>query len=95
MCDRCNTLWDKRLLRRDSEGMWVCPQEGPGRDGRTLTEGNAEALRAFAQRLRVPGEITGQYPDPDVTALVAATGNLLAEDGTPLTAEDGVYLLQD
>lgn len=49
--------------------MWVCPQEGPGRDGATLTRGNVEHLRAYAERLRVPGEITGRYPPAAVTAL--------------------------
>ncbi len=92
-CDRCNTLWDKRELRRDAEGMWVCPQEGPGRDGATLTRGNADALRAYAQRLRVPGEITGRYGDTAVTATANKTGNLLTEDGIPLTTEDGIYIL--
>jgi len=50
-------------------------------------------LRDYAQRLRVPPEIVGQYGTIPVEAVANKTGNLLAEDGTPLTAEDGVYLL--
>lgn len=91
-CDYCNTLWDKRLLRRDASGLWVCPQEGPGRDGVTLTRGNAEASRAAAQRLRVPAELTGNYGTIPVQVEDRITANLLAEDGTPLLTEDGYYL---
>ena len=94
LCDYCSTLWDKRDLRRDASGLWVCPQEGPGRDGVTLTKGNAEALRAYANRLRVPGEITGRYGDVSVTAQENTTRNILQEDGTPITGEDGVYITQ-
>ena len=88
-CDRCNTLWDKRDLKRDAEGMWVCPQEGPGRDGATLTRGNAEHLRAYAERLRVPGEITGRYP-PAAVEVLPIVVNLMTEVGEfILTEEDG------
>lgn len=93
-CDRCNTLWDKRDLRRDGEGMWVCPQEGPGRDGATLSRGNAEALRTYAHRLKPAVERVGKYGNPDVTAQANKTGNILDEDGTPITGEDGIYILQ-
>lgn len=68
-CDHCNTLFDKRLLRRDSDGLWTCPQEGNGRASVELTKGNAEHLKAFAERTRVPTEITGRYGDKSVTAL--------------------------
>lgn len=94
-CDHCSTLWDKRQLRRDADGLWTCPQEGPGLSAVALTRGNAEALRDYAQRLRVPGEITGRYGDKDVTPLSAKTGNITDEEHTPLTAEDGVYILWD
>ncbi len=95
LCDHCNTLFDKRDLRRDAEGLWTCQQEGPGRDGTTLTRGNAEALRAYAQRLRVPGEITGRYGETAVTPMSSKTGNILDEERTPITSEDGVYILWD
>jgi len=91
-CDRCNTLWDKRQLRRDAEGMWVCPQEGPGRDGVTLTRGNAEASRASAQRLRVPAELTGNYGTIPVQVEDPITANVLEEDGTPVLTEDDHYV---
>jgi hypothetical protein len=92
-CDHCNALFDKRLLHRDGEGLWTCPQEGPGRDAVTLTRGNAEALRDFTQRLRVPPEITGRYGNIPVEALANKSGNILGEDGTPITGEDEVYIL--
>lgn len=57
-------------MRRDASGLWVCPQEGPGKDGVTLTKGNADHLKAFAERLRVPTEITGRYGDISVTAIL-------------------------
>jgi hypothetical protein len=72
-CDHCNALFDKRQLRRDAEGLWTCPQEGPGRDGTTLTRGNAEALRAFTQRLRPTSEVTGRYPEDDMTPIPGLT----------------------
>jgi hypothetical protein len=59
-----------------------------------LTRGNAEALRAYAQRLRTPGEVTGRYGETAVTALANKTGNITDEEGTPITTEDGVYILQ-
>lgn len=92
-CDRCNTLWDKRDLRRDGEGMWVCPQEGPGRDGATLSRGNAEALRSYVQRLRPAVIRVGQYGSTAVDDLESVSGNVLGEDGTPVTGEDDVYVL--
>lgn len=94
MCDHCNTLWDKRLLRRDSDGLWTCPQEGPGKASVELTKGNAAHLKAFAERLRVPAELTGRYGDIAVTAIASETPGVLGEDGTPITGEDGVYLHQ-
>src|SRR6478735_8576268 len=92
-CDYCSALRDKRELSRDAAGLWRCSCVGQERDQVTLTRGNAEALRDYAQRLRVPPEIVGQYGTIPVEAVANKTGNLLAEDGTPLTAEDGVYLL--
>lgn len=73
MCDHCNTLWDKRLLYRDSDGLWTCPQEGKGRASVELTKGNAEHLKAFAERLRVPTEVTGKYGDKTVTPIPGGT----------------------
>ena len=83
-CDRCNTLWDKRDLKRDGEGMWVCPQEGPGRDGATLSRGNAEHLRSYVQRLRVTPERVGQYGTTAVTA-IPGPGNAFDSDGETIT----------
>jgi hypothetical protein len=74
-------------------GLWRCSCVGNERDAVTLTRGNAEASRAAALRLRVPAELTGRFQNDTVTAIVAETGNLLAQDGTPLTAVDGTYLL--
>ncbi len=94
-CDHCNSLWDKRQLYRDSDGLWTCPQEGKGKASVELTKGNAAHLKAFAERQHVPGEITGRYGNIDCTPISSQTPGILAEDGTPLTGEDGVYLHQD
>lgn len=92
-CDHCNALFDKRDLRRDAEGLWTCQQEGRGRDGTTLTRGNAEALRAFAQRSRVSPERTGLYPTDNMTPIASLTGMLTTEAAEPLLTEDGTYIL--
>lgn len=86
-CDRCGTLWDKRDLRRDGEGMWVCPQEGPGLDGATLSKGNAEHLRGYVQRLKPAVERVGRYGNPDVSAISAITAGLLTESGLLMVTE--------
>lgn len=74
-------------------GLWRCSCVGNERDAVTLTQGNAEASRAAALRLRVPAELTGRFQNDQVTALPSTTGNILAEDGTPITAEDGTYFV--
>lgn len=74
-------------------GLWRCSCVGNERDAVTLTQGNAEASRAAAQRLRVPAELTGRFQNDVVTALAPSTGNILGEDLTPITGEDGVYIL--
>jgi len=74
-------------------GLWRCSCVGRERDAVTLTQGNAEASRAAAQRLRVPAELTGRFQNDTVTAIADKTGNMAAEDLTPFTGEDGVYLL--
>lgn len=76
-------------------GLWRCSCVGNERDAVTLTQGNAEASRAAAQRLRVPAELTGRFQNDQVTPITSQTPGILAEDGTPLTGEDGVYLHQD
>lgn len=90
-CDYCSALRDKRELTRDRMGLWRCSCVGRERDAVTLTQGNAEASRAAAQRLRVPAELTGRFQNDVVTAIRAETGNLRLEDGTPMILEDGVY----
>jgi predicted RNA-binding Zn-ribbon protein involved in translation (DUF1610 family) len=94
-CDRCGTLWDKRDLCRDGEGMWVCPQEGPGLDGATLSRGNAEALRSYVQRLKPAVERVGRYGDPGVHPTPVRTGYITTELHQPLRTEDGVFLALD
>jgi hypothetical protein len=93
-CGHCNTLWDLRDLRRDSDGLWTCPQEGPGKGAVALTRGNAEGLRDYAQRLRPTPGMTGRYGDKAVTPTANLTGMLLSEDGDPITTEDGINILQ-
>lgn len=61
ICDYCGTLWDKRDLHRDAQGLWVCPQEGTGRDAITLTKANVASAKAYAAGARTPAEISGRY----------------------------------
>ena len=92
LCDRCGTLWDRRLLSMDGEGMLVCPQEGHGRDGATLTRGNAAAARAAADRQRPQRRDPGVYQKEPPVPIVSVTGNFLFEDGTPMLFEDDTYM---
>lgn len=93
-CDRCGALWDRDKLWRDREGLLNCPLEGRGRDAVELTEANVAAAKAHsASRAPVPSD-PGRYDRTPATAIGQRTGNLLAEDGTPLTTEDGIYILQ-
>lgn len=39
-CDYCGMPWFRSQLRVDGAGLFVCPQEGRGRDAVTLTELN-------------------------------------------------------
>jgi hypothetical protein len=39
-CDYCGFAWKRSALRKDGAGLYVCPQEGRGRDVVTLTELN-------------------------------------------------------
>lgn len=60
LCDYCGALWDRRKLRVDGAGRLVCPDEGPGRDGVTLSRLNAEHAQAWAER-------QGRHDPPDGT----------------------------
>lgn len=60
----------------------------------SLTRGNAEALRDYAQRLRPTPGMTGRYGDKAVTAQANLTGMIITEDGSPITTEDGINILQ-
>lgn len=94
LCDHCGARWDRRELVRDASGLLRCPQEGDGRDAVTLTEANVAAAEAWADRKIPEPYDPGMYDKETAAAVGQRTGNLLAEDGTPLTGEDGVYLLQ-
>lgn len=41
MCDYCGVMWPRSKLRQDAARMWVCPDEGPGRDVVTLSRQQA------------------------------------------------------
>lgn len=41
-CDYCGMMWKRSKLRKDGAGLFVCPQEGPGRDAVTLTRLNQD-----------------------------------------------------
>jgi hypothetical protein len=81
-------MWDRRLLRMDGEGLLVCPQEGHGRDGATLTRLNVAHAKAWADRSLPMRMDPGVYPQEDPTPIASVTANFLAEDGTPFVSED-------
>jgi hypothetical protein len=93
-CDFCGARFDLRDLTRDASGLLRCPQEGDGRDAVTLNEANVAAAEAWADRKMPEPYDPGQYDKETAVALGQRTGNILQEDGTPITGEDGVYLLQ-
>ncbi len=94
LCSYCGTLWDRDKLFRDAAGLLSCPQEGKGRDAVTLTRANVASALATAQSHRSNPHDPGQYQKEPAVPIGQRTGNLLAEDGTPLTAEDGIYILE-
>lgn len=93
MCDRCGTRWNRSDLWRDLEGLLNCPQEGKGRDATSLTKANVASAKAYARAYDRPIRFPGALDQETAEAISSVTGNLLAEDGSPLTTEDGVYLM--
>ncbi len=95
LCDRCGTLWDRRLLRLDGEGMLVCPQEGNGRDGATLTRLNVAHAKAYGDRMIPVRTDPGVYQRETPVPIESLTGIILLEDGTRLASEDDFFLAQE
>lgn len=93
LCDRCGTRWHRSDLWRDLEGLLNCPQEGRGRDAIALTKANVASAKAYTHSYDRPPRYPGALDKERATPIGSVTGNLLAEDGTPLTAEDGIYLM--
>ncbi len=68
ICSYCGAQWRRSQLRRDASGNLACPDEGPGLDIVSLSEGNARLMRSQAPR--DPGPNDGAYdrfvcpPDP-------------------------------
>ncbi len=93
LCDRCGTRWNRSDLWRDQEGLLNCPQEGRGRDAVALTKANVASAKAYARSYDRPTRYPGAFDRETATPIGSVTGNLLAEDGTPLTTEDGIYIL--
>src|SRR5688500_17336229 len=89
LSDHCGARFDLRDLVRDASGLLRCPQEGNGRDTVTLNEANVAAAEAWADRkMPVPYE-PGMYDKETAVPIPQRTGNILQEDGTPITGEDG------
>lgn len=44
-CSICGVLWNRHQLRKKRDGNWYCPDDYPGQDSVTLSEGNAAAAR--------------------------------------------------
>ena len=93
LCGYCGTRWNRSDLYVDGSGVLTCPQEGRGRDAVTLTKANVASAKAYAHSYdrppRYPGTLDKEVPTPTRSV----TGNVLGEDGTPITGEDAVYVL--
>jgi hypothetical protein len=75
-CDYCGVRWRRSQLRMDRSGLLVCPDEGPGLDAVTLSEGNA-ALSRRRGPVPVPpggGNYTTVANTPDPTHITTSEG---------------------
>jgi hypothetical protein len=59
LCSYCGVQWRRSQLRRDASGNLACPDEGPGLDVVSLSEGNARLMRS--QQPKVIGPIDGSF----------------------------------
>ena len=73
--------------------MLTCPQEGRGRDAVELTKANVASAKAYSHSYDRPPRFPGRLDNETATPSASLTGMLLAEDGSPLLTEDGVFLL--
>lgn len=87
-------MFDRRELTREPGGLLRCRGEGDGRDAVTLTRDSVTTAEAWAQRKVPQPHDPGPLEKGTPEAIGRRTGNILAEDGTPITAEDGTYVLQ-
>lgn len=53
MCQICGVQWRRSRLRRDADGLLICPDEGNGRTESELSTANArDAAQAASRRVR-------------------------------------------
>lgn len=60
-CSYCGVQWLRSQLRRDASGNLACPDDAPGLDVVSLSEGNARLMRSQAPRYAGPDD--GAYDD--------------------------------
>lgn len=93
-CSYCGGVFDRRELTREPGGFLRCKGEGDGRDTVTLTRDSVATAEAWAQRkvpeLHDPGPLEKGVP----VRIGSLTGMILTEDGSPITTEDGIDILQ-
>lgn len=87
-------MYDRRDLVREPGGLLRCPTEGNGRDTVTLTRDSVATAEAWAQRKVPQPHDPGPLEKGAPVAIGQRTGNILQEDGTPITMESGTYILQ-
>ncbi len=61
MCSYCGVQWRRSQLRRDAAGNLACPDDAPGLDVVSLSEGNARMMRSQAPRSVGPSD--GAFDD--------------------------------
>lgn len=76
-CDYCGVAWRRSQLRKMRDGNLACPDEGPGRDALTLSEGNARGAANLGRG--GPAHRDGGYYEED-QSLITPEHNTNAED---------------
>ena len=65
-CGYCGVEWHRSKLRRDAAGILACPDDQPGLDAVTLSEGNAE-LGGHRRMGQYTNESDGGIDPPNTT----------------------------
>lgn len=73
-CDVCGVPWRRSQMERKPDGTLCCPDDAPGRDTVTLSEGNAAAAASMHGPLPKPdgGSLhrSNDVMDPDIAEVI-------------------------